>query len=185
MRTKHSILADGRAFSTLYAAEREAVLRFFARRVYDPQLALDLTAETFAQAFVGRKRFRGTDDQVVGWLFTIAHRRLVDYYRRGTAERKALARLGVELPASQADELARVEELADLDDARAAIRDALEQLSADQQQALRMRIVEERSYEDVALGLGVSEQTARSRVSRALRDLSETVDLDPATQEMT
>jgi hypothetical protein len=43
-------------FSTLYRRHAEGVLGFFSRRTSEPQAALDLTAETFAQAFAGRRR---------------------------------------------------------------------------------------------------------------------------------
>jgi RNA polymerase sigma factor (sigma-70 family) len=59
---------------------------------------------------------------------------------------------------------------------RAAIADGLAALSEDHREALRLRIVEERSYAEVAQTLGVSEQTARARVSRALRTLSKTTE---------
>lgn len=184
MRSRDSKISDGEGFKAFYAAEREPLLRFFARRVYDPELALDLCSEVFAQAFIDRSRFRGSGpDEARAWLYSIAHGRLADYYRRGTAQRKALRRLRIELPAPHADELARVEQLLDLDAARSMIRDGLRELSEDQRVALMLRIVEERPYGEVASGLGVSEQTARARVSRALGALSKAIQLDPAIQE--
>jgi RNA polymerase sigma-70 factor (ECF subfamily) len=50
---------DPRAFGDFYSKHAAAVARHFARRVIDPEAALDLTAETFAQAYAGRRRFRG------------------------------------------------------------------------------------------------------------------------------
>lgn len=38
---------------------------------------------------------------------------------------------------------------------------------------LHVRVVEERSYRDIAAALNIAEQTARARVSRALRDLAD------------
>jgi RNA polymerase sigma-70 factor (ECF subfamily) len=185
MRLRHSAISDGEAFKAFYVAERESLLRFFATRVYDPELALDLCAEVFAQAYIDRSRFRGSgSSEASAWLYSIGNGRLVDYYRKGTSERKALTRLRIELPAPHADELARVEELVDLDAARSLIRDGLAELSDEQRLALRLRIVEERPYQEVASGLGVSEQTARARVSRALAALSQAIQLDPAIKEM-
>ena len=54
---------------------------------------------------------------------------------------------------------------------RAVLRDELERLSEPQRRALRLLALEERPYEEVARRLGVSEQAARARVSRALRAL--------------
>lgn len=181
-----SALSEPEAFSAFYSSHDRDLLRFFARRVYDAQLALDLTAETFAQAFVERHQFRGKSDaESAAWLYAIAKRRLSTYYRRGAVERKALSKLGIELPAAASDELERVEQLADIADARSVVRQGLEELDAQQQLALRLRVVEERGYAEVARTLGVSEQTARTRVSRALRALSEAIELDPTIKEMT
>src|SRR5512132_2350281 len=49
---------DSDAFGQLYARHHRELLGFFVRRTADAQLAADLTAETFAQAFVARRRFR-------------------------------------------------------------------------------------------------------------------------------
>ena len=50
------------------------------------EAAADLTAETFAAAIVARRRFRPGVAPAGAWLLTIAHRKLVDYQRRGFAE---------------------------------------------------------------------------------------------------
>lgn len=185
MRSRDSILSDGEAFQRFYAEEREGLLRFFAKRVLDPELALDLCSEVFAQTFLDRGRFRGSDrDSARAWLYSIARGRLVDYYRKGTAEQRALRKLGIELPPAESDELARVEELAGLDRERSMIRDGLRSLSEEQRSALTLRIVEERSYSEVASGLGVSEQTARARVSRALGALQRTLQQDQPIEEI-
>lgn len=176
---RQSSIAAGGDFSAFYRRHEKTLLRYFARQIYDPQLALDLTAESFAQAFVGRGRFRGqTRAEETAWLQTIASRQLARYYRRGRVERGALARLRISLPPASSDELDRIEELAGLDAARNAIREGLRELSAEQREALELRIVKELPYPVVAAALGVSEQTARARVSRALRALREATPFD-------
>jgi RNA polymerase sigma factor (sigma-70 family) len=171
-RPRESSLHDREAFAAFYRRHEKTLLRYFARQVYDPQLALDLTAESFAQAFIGRARFRGQSrGEETAWLQTIARRQLSRYYRRGRVERAALSRLKISLPQASSDELDRIDELAGLDAARTAIREALSQLSAEQRRTLELRIVKELPYPEVARELGVSEQTARARVSRALRAL--------------
>jgi RNA polymerase sigma factor (sigma-70 family) len=156
----------------LYAEHAYSVLAFFARRTYQPEIAVDLMAETFALAFEDRADFRGSGDrQAIGWIYGIARNRLAEFLRRGEVERRALGRLGVEVPTLADWEHDRIERLAGL----AALRDELDQqiagLRDEQRQALRLRVIEERSYPEVARVLGVSEPTARARVSRALRAL--------------
>jgi len=57
----------------LYREHASDVLAFLARRVFVPEVAVDLMAETFAQAYRDRRQFRGSDDgEAVGWVFGIA-----------------------------------------------------------------------------------------------------------------
>jgi RNA polymerase sigma factor (sigma-70 family) len=161
---------DADALARLYAAHAEAMLGFFMRRTYEPEASLDLVAETFACAFADRERCRGADErEQAAWLYGIARHRLIDFYRRGKVERAALDRLGFHRRALTDDEYERAEELADLDEVRQRLLAGLHGLGEEQRVALRLRVVEERSYAEVARALAVSEQTARARVSRALR----------------
>ena len=152
---------DADAFSGLYEREGEAVLFFLARRSMEPEVAVDLTAETFAVAL----RSWGT-------LFTVARRLYGRYARRARVERRAVERLGIQVPPVHRDDLALIEERCGLGELRAALGLELARLSNEQREALRLRVVEERPYDEVARRLGVSEQTARARVSRGLRALT-------------
>jgi RNA polymerase sigma factor (sigma-70 family) len=164
---------DSDDISRLYRAHAAEVLRFFARRTLQPEVAVDLTAETFAQALADRARFRGHGDvEALAWVFGIARHQLGTYFRHGVVERRALAKLGLQLGSLTDADYERVEELGELRSRRAAIADGLAALSEDHREALRLRIVEERSYAELASTLGVSEQTARARVSRGLRTLA-------------
>lgn len=166
------------AFSHVYEAKAQELLVFLVRRTYDVEVARDLTAETFAQAFEHRGRFRGrTDAEAEAWLYGIARHQLARYARRGVVHRKAVERLGIELPAVSEDDHQRVVALADLADLRRTVADALSTLPQEQRDALRLRVVDEREYRDVAVTLGVSEETARMRVSRALRRMAEVIDV--------
>ncbi len=172
-------MAEEGDFDELYRAEGEAMLMFFTRRTLDPEVALDLTAETFAQAYIGWRRLRGDSrEERQAWLYTIARRVLARYLRKGRVERTGLQRLGIQVPIAHEDDLALIEERAGLGEMRAALSVELERLSAEQQRALQLRIVEERSYQEVARELGISEMAARARVSRGLRALGQA--LEPA-----
>lgn len=163
---------DPRAFGDFYRAESEPLLVFFARRTVDAQIALDLAAETFAQAFAARGRFRGhTDEEARAYLYAIAHRLLARYWERGRVERRAVERLGVRVPRASEDDHAAIEERAGLDRLRPAIREQLRRLSREQQEAVVLRVVEELPYEEIALRLRIPEDAVRARVSRGLRTL--------------
>lgn len=163
----------------LYEREREAVMVFVARRTFDVWVAGDLTAETFAVALCSWSRLRDRSvEEVRGWLFTVARRKVSRYWRRARVERRAVEQLGIRVPMMSEDDVAAIERRAGLAELRVALAVELARLSVEQRDALRLRVVEERSYAQVAVALGISEQAARARVSRGLRALARALEPD-------
>jgi len=165
--------AQPEGFARFYEEHANGVLAFAARRTLDVEVARDVMAETFAQAFRGRGRFRGTTEaEAAGWLYGIARHLLSRYARSGVVARRATERLGISLPELSDEDYDRVVELAGLAELRSVVAEAFERLQPDQREAVRLRIVGELSYPEVAAQLGVTEPTARARVSRGLRQLA-------------
>jgi RNA polymerase sigma factor (sigma-70 family) len=167
--------------SAAYRRDARRLLLWLTRRTYDAQLAVDLVGETYARALESRRRYTGDPadaEALAAWTWGIARNVLQDALRRGRAERRALRRLGAQPPLLEPLELRRIEELAELGSLRAALAGALEDLSPQQRDAVRLRVVDELAYPVVAARLGITEQAARARVSRALRVLA--VALEPA-----
>jgi RNA polymerase sigma factor (sigma-70 family) len=170
------MVLDADAISRLYRAHAAGMLGFFMRRTFDPEVAVDLVADTFVVAVASRDSFRGnTDEEAVGWLYGIARHRLANYLRHGRVERRALERAGFQRRALTDPEYERIEELAGLGELRDQVAAGLDRLPAEHRTALQLRVVEERPYPEVAVALGVSEQTARARVSRAIAALRQTL----------
>ncbi|MDA0183915.1 RNA polymerase sigma factor [Solirubrobacter phytolaccae] len=155
---------------SLYRRERDALLAYLARRTADPELALELLAETFAQAVASRGRFRGDSD--AAWLYGIAKHQLALYYRRGRVEQRALKRLGIEPPPPTPEALAEITRRAALVELRDELAVAMATLSPGTRDAVRLRVVDELSYGELAQRLGISEGAARVRVSRGLSALA-------------
>lgn len=158
---------DPDAFRNLYNRYSERLFRYFARRTGGEDTALELAAETFSRVWVMRERFEDQrDGSVAPWLFGIARNVLLMSVRRGEVERRTASRLGVlerldiEAPvavpepgwAEGADEL-------------------LDTLPLSQSDALRLRIIDELDYDEVAEALGTSRSAARVRVHRGLAAL--------------
>jgi RNA polymerase sigma-70 factor (ECF subfamily) len=172
-------------FADFYRQHFERIVAYLARRVCDADMALELTAETFAQAYIGRGRFRGsTTEEAEAWIYRIARRQLSRYFRRGEVARRAMKRLQIQLPAIDAARRAEVEELADLAGLRGALRAELERVPRSQRDALWLRVVEELPYAEVAKRLEISEQAARARVSRGLRSLGVALGGSPRFEEV-
>jgi RNA polymerase sigma factor (sigma-70 family) len=148
------------------------MLRYFARRTLDPDTAADLTAETFAEAFSARARFRDEGVDGAPWLDAIARHQLGRFFRSGAVDSRARRRLGMPERDLSAEDHERIEELIDFEPLRRPLARALEELSGEQREAMRLRVMEGRPYPEVAAMLECTEATARARVSRGLRKLA-------------
>lgn len=174
-----SWLEADEALTALYDANATNLVVFFTRRVWDAQVAMDLAAETFAQAVESAHRFRGEDASAAqAWLYGIASNKLRRFHRDGAIEDRALRRLELQAPVLTDAEFERIEELSGTAELRDLVRDALARISPEQRDALELRVVEELPYSEVARRLGTTEQAVRARVSRGLQVLA--AQLEPA-----
>ncbi len=163
-------------FGVLFERHAEPMLAFFARRTFDPEAAAELVAETFAEAFSSRRRFREQGADGAAWLYGIGRHLLSRYFRSGLVEARARRRLGMPERTVNDDDYDRIEELIDLEDVATQVRAALAEIPEDQRDAVRLRVLDGRTYAEVAEALGVNEATARQRVSRGLKRLATALD---------
>ena len=169
--TDEALLQSGdlEDFGRFYDRYVRSMLAFFQRRVRDPEVAADLTAETFAAAMVSRGRYQGrATPTAAAWLFAIAQHKLADYRRRGSAEDRMRSRLGMEPVAVNAEDVEMIRWLGD-----EVATQILEDLPAEQRDAIRAHVLEDREYAEIAQTQQLSEVTVRKRVSRGLRVLRE------------
>jgi RNA polymerase sigma factor (sigma-70 family) len=154
---------DASAFRALYDRYAARVLRYHQRRTSDADAAHDLTAETFAQAWLVLARFRDEAGGSAGpWLFAIARHVLLASVRKRALEQSACARLGLERPGAAAAPEERW--VNGLDEALAELPDG-------QREAIRLRVEDDLAYDRVAESLGTTPQAARVRVHRGLAAL--------------
>lgn len=113
------------------------------------------------------RRFDPARGSAASWLFGIAEHKLLDSWRRAKVESSARAQLGHERLVLEDRDLERVEELASLGDERHMER-LLARLPAEQREAVKARILDERSYAQIAGELNCSEAVVRQRVHRGL-----------------
>ena len=160
---------DPEAFTELYGRHAEDLLRYFARRTLDPETAAELTAETFAEAFASRRNYTDQGVNGVAWLYGIARHRLGRFFRTGRIDASARRRLGMPERDLPPEDYERIEDLIDFAPIRGALAEALETLSPEQRDAMRLHVIEGLGYAEVASRLRCSEANARQRVSRGLR----------------
>jgi RNA polymerase sigma factor (sigma-70 family) len=155
------------AFAVFYRRHERLVLGYFMRRLGEAELAADLTAETFAAALIGVRRFDPARGPAAAWLLGIGRNKLRRALERRRVEDRARRKLGMPPIALEEEAMIRIERLGG--DERAAA--LLDRLPADQAQAVRARIVEELPYKVIAAEVRCSESVIRQRVSRGLATL--------------
>ena len=84
-----SIGTDPAAFTQFYRAHVDEVTRFVARRVADPQLAADLTAEVFLAVIEAAAHYRGSFGGPRTWLYGIARNVIAAEFRRSARQHRA------------------------------------------------------------------------------------------------
>ncbi|MCU1676177.1 MAG: polymerase sigma factor [Frankiales bacterium] len=163
---------DGDAFAAFYRRHVTAITGFHRRRVAVPELAFDLTAETFASLVAALDRFDPSRGSARGWLFTIAVNELRQALRRQQVEDSARRQLLLE-PIVLDD---RAIELIEARSSPGAVQQALAALPAPEREAIEARVLEGASYDEIAARLRCSTSVVRQRVSRGLRRLRDTVE---------
>lgn len=158
---------DPAAFRELYERYAARIYAFNVARTADADAAFDLTAETFAQAWLVRRRFRDeANGSAAPWLFGIARHLVAQSVRSRRIESRACERLGIrdrldEVPATVEPTVAWLE----------GLDEAFADLPAGQRAAVELRVIEGLGYDDVAAGLGTTPAAARVRVARGLGQL--------------
>ncbi len=163
---------DPQAFREFYDRYAVWIRAWFQRQTGSESAALDLTAETFAQAWRSLRRFRDeADGSGAPWLFGIARNLLRQYFKHNRIETAARARLGLPLAFAESEDYERVDERMAASSLGPALQVAVGALPDEQRRALELRVVQQLSYYEVAGRLGCTQNAARLRVSRALRTL--------------
>jgi RNA polymerase sigma factor (sigma-70 family) len=134
------------------------VFRFVRRRTATQHEAEEVTQAVFAQA---AERLEASRDSVAlrGWLYTVARRRLVDEARRRSRSGSVVSLDGFALPVRERRYGGEVSE---------TLRRALEQLPASHLSVVVGRLIEGRSFAELAAALGVSEAACKMRFLRGL-----------------
>jgi RNA polymerase sigma factor (sigma-70 family) len=120
----------------------------------------------FLQVVRGLETFTGDERAFRAWVFTIAHRRLVDELRRG-GRRPALT--NDEEVAERPGGDVRAEAEATLADR--AVRDAIATLAPDQRAVILLRIIGDLTIDEIARAVGKRRGAVKALQRRALRNL--------------
>jgi RNA polymerase sigma-70 factor, ECF subfamily len=164
---------DPQAFREIYERYAVWMRSWFQRQTGSETAALDLTAETFAQAWRGLRRFKDmADGSAAPWLFGIARNLLRQYHKHNRIETAARNRLGLPIDWEGTEAYDAVDERIHANALKPVLQLAVKALPDDQRRALELRVVQQLGYDEISARLGCSINAARLRVSRALRALT-------------
>jgi len=166
------------AFRILYDRHASRIHGFHLRRTRDPNAAMELTAETFAQAWLSRDRYADHGEGTAApWLFGIARHVLAASVRRRSLDRAAIDRLRLDLEPSAVEV-----DPSWIDGLDADISAALAELPDGQRRAIELRVLADQAYDDVGRELDCTPEAARVRVHRGLTAIRRrlTGDIRPA-----
>ena len=160
------IATEPAVFERFYCAHFDRVLGFVSRRVGDPHLAADLTAEIFLAAIDAAPSYRRSRGVPEAWLFGIARIVVASERRRGARERRVLARVhGSRL--LNDDDVERIQERIDAEARSRELHAALEHLSDGERAVLELTALDGLTTAEAAATLGIRPVTARVRLHRA------------------
>jgi len=159
--------SDGAAF---YRRHERALVAFVGSMVRDPELTVDIVAETFARAFESRLTYRSDRGGERAWLLGIARHVVLAAWRQGRVDNEMRRRLGMRMLDLSPETLASVER-AVLESESAVVAAWLSDLPEDQREAVRRRVLADEDYKVIAHDLECSPAVVRQRVSRGIAAL--------------
>jgi RNA polymerase sigma factor (sigma-70 family) len=153
------------AFEVLYRDLSPSVTGYL--RLHGAVEPDDLASETFIGVFTGLSGFSGGEDALRAWVFTIAHRRLVDDWRRRSRRPQVAHNPGDLTELLGGD----VEDDALVGVGTETVHKLCAELPDDQRSVLLMRILADLTVEQVAAAMGRSVGAVKALQRRGLRTL--------------
>jgi len=159
---------DRAAFRTVFDAANDKVFRYLLGQLHNREEALDVLQDTFIDIWKALPKFHyRSDEEFWGFVFTIARRKVF-------AIRKNATRTGQVLVDNEALELMdeeRSESAVTYSDDHSMLLDALAKLSDTSHEILKLRYWSELSFKEIAITIDTSENAAKVRHHRALKEL--------------
>ena len=166
------------AFETLYQRHEQRLWRYFFRNTGDAALADDLSQDLWFSVVESAASYE-VRSKFTTWLFTMAHHRLVDHWRRrrpglslggDSEESQRLAESLFAASGFEPDHRLDRRLLAQL------LLDALAQLPVEQRECFLLQVEADMTVADIAQATGVAEETAKSRLRYARSKLRQALE---------
>lgn len=161
---------DAGAFDTLYRRHRARLYRFVVRSIKSRAVAEELYQEIWMRVIEARRSY-APKARFTTWLYTIAHNRMVDHWRRAGLSLVSLEEASDPPASAAADPLRQAEARETL----ARFAAALEGLPPAQREAFLLHEEAGLSVAEIAAATGSNEEAAKSRLRYAVAKLKAAV----------
>lgn len=164
---------DSEAFAHVYDSCINDIYRYVYFKVA-PEDASDVTSDIFIKVWEKLSSFQGDQEgKFRSWLFTIAHRTIIDHYR--TKKITVTLDESLEVPDTEDSDLATPEEDLSQSFNTTLLKDALKKLSEPGKSVITLKFLEDLSYTEIATILKIKEGNIRIIVHRSLKRLQEII----------
>jgi len=154
---------DQKALAQIYDLYSPELYRYAARFLGDPCVAEDCVADTFSRFLKALHAKRGPKDYLKAYLYRIAHNWIADYYRHAPDI--------TELKDAHPNPDPAPEHEASLRIRQEQVREALQELTPDQQQVIALKYLEGWNNEEIAQAVKKPVGAVKSLQHRALARL--------------
>jgi RNA polymerase sigma-70 factor (ECF subfamily) len=169
---------DAAAFEKLYVRHKGGLFRFLLRGIKERGIAEELFQEIWMRVIEARARY-APQARFTTWLYTIAHHRMIDHWRKRGLVVVPLDPDGPDDPAPPdpaADRAREPQRQAETNEQLARLARALEALPAAQREVFLMREEGGLSIAEIAAATGANEEAVKSRLRYALAKLRGALD---------
>jgi RNA polymerase sigma-70 factor (ECF subfamily) len=178
MQDEMALLARARALdpdalANIHATYYAPIFRYIAFRVGDRYIAEDLASEVFARLLSALRDRNAPQNTLRGWLYGVAARVVSDHHRQHY--RAPQVELDESIVSKEAGPAETVEALL----TRENLREAMLQLTAEQQDVIALRFGYDMPIQEVARTLGKSEGAVKQLQARAIAALARTLRVSP------
>lgn len=160
---------DAEAFGALYDRYVDQVYRYIVYRVSSPQLAEDLTSETFLRALRRISTFTWQGRDVGAWFVTIARNLIADHYKSGRY-RLELTTEDVSDSSSAPVQAGPENEVLEAMQNKVLL-EAVKRLNPEQQECVVLRFLQGLSVSETAQVMGKNDGAIKALQYRAIRTL--------------
>jgi len=155
---------DTEAFGKIYDVLVKPLYRYVYYKV-DAQIAEDITEETFLKVWQNLKKYKKGAQPFSAWVFRIAHNLVCDYYRKHEEQYE----MDDNIPETKRD--MDPEQAVSLKLNEVRLRKVIRKLSANYQEVIVLKYINDMDNADIAKAIGKSEGAVRTLQFRALEQM--------------